>query len=275
MPVTGNNKFRAYSLSIRLRADGFSFYAHNTTDFTFFQKEDYQVRENDTLSVALQRALTFSPLLKKSYQDVHVIVDSPTAHIPLDFFQKDDVEPFFQLTCSTYNSKTDTTFYNILPQQEIVEVGMIKKDIQNILSECFPSLTLHSINAQLLDAFGQTNTKSTQGKKRLFAYFHEQEMFLCHYEGNKLMFANAYATEPHQNISYYILYVWKTLGLQPLKDEFVFVDSTGKAEAIRNVLSPYLLHITYFKPEHYNRDLPRTILKDTPFDLITLLYQHD
>ena len=61
MQETGNNQSQTYNLSIRLHADGFSFYSYNPATTEPVAIEDYIYHEEESVAETLKKAIGHLP----------------------------------------------------------------------------------------------------------------------------------------------------------------------------------------------------------------------
>lgn len=275
MQVTGNKTSQSYSLSIRLRTDGFSFFLNNPSSFSFLQKEDYTVTADKAYAQRLQQALQTSALTQKELSDVHVLTCTPATRIPLDYFRKDEAEALYRLTFPQTDINNQSVFYNILPQLEIVEINSIAKDVEQVLQERYnPILHLNGLNSCLLETLKTYEEQQPDTTRRLYACFREQEMLLLCFGDRKLAFANSYDIAATANAVYYLLYIWKLLGLNPLEDECVLINSRY-SPSVQEALGAYLRHVDELSPLAVFPQLPQTGNTDIPFDVLALLLKRN
>lgn len=271
MQVTGNKTSQSYSLSIRLRTDGFSFYLNNPSQLSFIQKEDYAVAPGATYADVLQQALQTSPLTRKVPATVYVQVCTPATRVPLDYFRKDEAEALHRLTFPHTDIRKNTIFYNILPQLEMVEISSIEKDVEQVLQTyCTTQLHLTGMNSNLLEAMKTYEEQRHGTARRLYTCLREQEMLIFCIHDHKLLFANSYEIAAAPNAVYYLLYVWKLLSLNPQADECVLI-GYHQNNPMQNTLKAYLRNVSTLMPTDVFPHLPQTGGVDIPFDVLTLL----
>ncbi len=271
MQVTGNKTGRSYSLSIRLRTDGFSFFVNNPSDLAFIQKEDYTVGEGEEYANRLQQALQNSSLCSKSNAGVYVLTTMPDTRVPLEHFKKDEAEALFRLTFSQADPHKHRIVYNILPSLEVVELSAIDKDVERVLQERYPiGLQFLGTEGVMLEALQTYNEQQNAKNSRLYVYFHDGEMFLFRFQEGKLNFANSYAVAGQQDAVYYLLYAWKLMELNASADECLLV-GTSPFIGLLPTLRTYLRQVKEITPRHLFPNLPQTAISQIPFDIFILL----
>lgn len=268
MQATGNNPYQSYSLSIRLHADGFSFYGYNPNETEAIKEEAHRYTDTESRTETLRRALAGSPLTAAgSYcMGVYGLVTGPSIQVPLEAFRKEEAGTLFRLTYAREHS--GKIYYNILPHLEIAEVFSLDKETEALLCHHLPGIRFYHAESMLLEKLLPFDTP---GKQRLFVYFHEQEMLVFCYRDQKLLYANTFPAGQTDNAVYFILSVWKKLSLDVREGECILLGESEQKAGCADMLGKYL-HIV--KPlsaaDIYRRFAPARH-PHLPFDLLALL----
>ena len=98
MPATGNNSYTPLSLSIRLRADGFSFFVCDVQSNSLIQGEHFAATEACPLPELLQRELARPEYFNRQIVQAYVLVCTPSTHVPLEAFRRDEATELFACT---------------------------------------------------------------------------------------------------------------------------------------------------------------------------------
>ena len=252
MLETGNNTNQAYSLSIRIHADGFSFYSCNPLTDKGFKKEDYFFQPESDRTGQILSAVNQSVLIhEKQHAQFNLLLQSPVTHVPMELFRKEETELLFNFS----NTKAKTPvqiLYNILPRLEIVEIFRIEEQL-------YSQLTMAS-----------HQTQYDTGKK-LYVYSYNKRIFLFHYKNNKLLFANEFKADNHQSALYLLLHVWKNLEFDAYTDECIFLAPGEYELALMEKVREYLKSVYELSPTVLFRRAALTRIPQIPFDLLTLL----
>ncbi len=276
MQATGNKSNPSYSLSIRLAADGFSFYVNNPSSLLFVQHEEHRYAEGRPAVDTLAEALQTSALLKREFSSVRVLVNAPTAHIPLDVFKQDEAELLYRLTFADGTPREEHIFYNVSARPEMVTVAALPADVYALLHERYPTLRLFSTDCTLMAALLSYDTTPAKAKgRRLYVYLHEDGMNLYVPEEGKLLFANSFDCTPTADRMYFVLNVWRELQLDARRDTCLLLGSAPAVVALHEPLTRYLQNIEMPTPGSVFPTLPQTPAADLPFDLFTLLAYPD
>lgn len=270
MLETGNNTNQAYSLSIRIHADGFSFYSCNPLTDKGFRKEDHLIESETDLIEQIRSAIKRSVLIhEKPHAQFNLLLQSPVVHVPMEQFKKEEAEWLFNM-CHSRTEISQQILYNILPQLEIVEIFQIDELLHSLLRKEFPSIKIYAQNSMLLERMASHQNQYDNSKK-LYIYSYNKRIFLFHYRNNKLYFANEFKTETHQSALYLLLHVWKNLGLDVYTDECIFLAPGEYELALMEKVREYLKSVYELSPTVLFRRAALTRIPQIPFDLLTLL----
>lgn len=266
MQVTGNNKNQTYSLSIRIHADGFSFYCCNPQSIPAIENESYRYSSDCNPASTLEKALTTSDLLKKNYATVQCLIAGSSVQIPLEYFRKEEANAFYKLAYA--ETETGKTYYNILPSLEIAEVFTVDKSVEEVLHNHFPTIRFYHIHTMMLEKMALQPASENQ---RLYVYIHDSSMFIFNFDGQLLEYANTFSTVDTGNLVYFLLSVWKDLGLDAEKDSCIFLGEHPLIQTVTAPLSRYIRHIQKLPASQLYKRSSLAQSPDVPLDLLTLL----
>ena len=89
------------------------------------------------------------------------------------------------------------------------------------------------------------------------------------FDKNRFKFINTFEVKYSKDALYFILFVWKQLGLDPMQDEMYIVGEMQEKEEFLNLMRKYIKRTFSINPvAEFNR-APITQIK-MPFDLLTL-----
>ena len=234
MLVTGNKKLTEQELSIRIFSDGFSF-------STPHSQKDVTPQVGETLKEALETAFKTNALLRPDYDEVSIYADYPSTRIPLDEFRSEEAQALYRLTFGQDSLTGMNMHYEMLPALEIIEVFVIEKEIEELILSHYPHATIHSFFGQLLNRMLAKDKRRRGEERRLYAHNNGRQLFLFTYDKGKLLFANSFEASELSNQVYFLLYVWKQLGLNQHTDHCILL---GKDKMLESALQKYLVHIS-------------------------------
>jgi hypothetical protein len=230
-----------YTLSIRLRTDGFSFALFDT----FGKGEATYLRHNINPLLSLTNNLkeathSLEWLGTCSFRRVNILTDNNRFTIlPLELFEDEQAEQLFH-----YNLPKQTgevVQYNILRQSSTVVLFGINKSALHFLHERFPDLKLYAKITPLIDYF---TTRSRRGNNRkLYVNLCRSSLELLAFADGHLLLANSFAAKQHTDRIYYILYAWKQLNFDQEHDELHLSGEITDKETLLEPLRTYIRRV--------------------------------
>lgn len=232
MLVTGNKKYTEQELSIRIYSDGFSFYTPHS-------QKDVKVKKDETLNDVLEEAFRTNALLRPDYDEVHIYADYSSTRIPLDEFRSEEAQALYRLTFGKDSLQGMNMHYEMLPALEVIEVFVVDAEIEATILRHYPHASIHSYFGQLMNKMLSKDKRQRGTEKRLYVHSNGSQLFMFTYENGKLQFANSFEATTLSNQLYFLLYVWKQLGMDQRNDVCMLLskDKTLEAE-----LRKYITH---------------------------------
>lgn len=220
---TNNPKLR---LTLRLSRGAMSFSVGDPRADGQIVFEPYA--ENGGISTAanLRNAFGESELLQSGYKNALVVVDSPVVLVPSDEYDERQAPLLYRYTVSGHD-KDD------IARAEMTELGStavfaINHDVRTVIADHFENVNfLPLVQPVWHHLYHKAFTGSRQ---KLFAYFHDKKINVFRFERGRFRFANCYDCSHAHDALYYILYVWKLLGMSNEDDELYIAGEVMHSE---------------------------------------------
>ena len=220
MQVTGSNLLHTYRLSIRLFSDGFSLSILYTADNSLVQKEDVTADGATPLYQMLEKALKRPHLMEYTFQDVELLVLSPSTCVPLEHFRREEVFPLYNLTFPSLNVSKKEVHYQILPSLEVVELFSVNQQILQTIQAIYPDVTINSLEGRAIETIANTDKKKQGRDVHFYVMIAPENMLVCCFKEQQLYYASTFNVNNDSDRLYYIIGVWKSLQMneqtQPL-----------------------------------------------------------
>lgn len=251
------SKSEQYTLSIRLSADGSFFSVFNPLvegEFYFF---DRQVEETLSLTANLKQTFREIEWLNYSYRRVNVLIAGKRfTLVPLEFFEDEQTELLFYHNHS--KRENETVQYNILRRNNVVVLFSMDKSARTFLCEQYPDVRFYSQASPFIESF---SGKSRLGNNRkMYVHLRKDAADLYCYDRGRLLFANSFECRHTADRVYYLLYIWKQLGLEQERDELHLTGDLSDKEALLSELQKFIRQVFIMPPAtHTNLDLQAII----------------
>lgn len=252
-------KSKQYTLSIRLSADGFSFYIHHPSIKDENHHVSYEVNTSYSMTANIKEMIASTDILKLSYNKVNILIDTPRfTFVPFDLYEDEHTETIFYHNFKKINN--ETILCNILGKSNTVLLFGVDKYAHQLISETFPKARLFACTSPLIEFF---STKSQEASNRqLYAFLKKDILEIHAFDRGKLLLTNVFSCKQTSDQVYYLLYVWQQLGYSQTKDQLWLINHTNKEkEELLTELRKFLRQV---------ETLPN-IVPNLPFDIQTLL----
>ena len=270
MQETGNNinnqTNQKARLVIRLSHDALSFSVADTASEQKIVYAPFIVRSGVSMAANMRDAFANEELLQKEFQRALVLIDTPVLTVPVEEFFEENIDAMFNYTFSSHQS--DIKLYNVLSDLNSVAVFPINKDLKQVIDEHFAEVKYITLCTPV---WKHLHKRSFTGmRNKLYGYFHDGKMELFSFNKNRFKFSNSFETGNAHDAIYFMLNVWKQLGLDNAKDELHIVGNVPERDWLAENLKRYLQKVYFINPTAEFNRAPITQIKGIPFDLQTL-----
>lgn len=268
MQETGNNHTLPRlknRLVIRVSRSSMSFSVADPQAEAQIVYEPYAVKSGVSMAANLREAFGESTLLTEGYQRARLLIDSPVLLHPSEEFNETLSEALYQYTFKGHEG--ELVLNKPMAEQDVVASFGVNRDLKLVLDDHFADLRITPVS---LPAWNFLYRRSFTGPwKKLFGYFHDRKLDIVCFQKNRFKFANTYDTESARDAVYFLLYVWKQLGLDAERDELHLAGNTPQSEWLTGTLKKYVQKVFIVNPSAEFNRAPITQIKELPFDLLT------
>lgn len=231
--------------------------------------EPYTVKSGMSIAANLRNAFRESDILLHQNTRVQVLVDAPTLLIPMEEFDEEEVEVLFRHTFPDH--RNEVVMWNVMPDINCIAVFSINKDTRTVVSDHYTDVRIIPV---MMPVWQHLHKRSYAGAARkLYVYFHDRQLSVFAFAKNRFRFANTFSATETTDIVYYILYVWKQLGMDQRKDELYFVGNIANSEELRTELKKYVVNTFRINPAAEFNRAPITQIPQATYDLMCHLNQ--
>ncbi len=254
-----------YIMSIRLRSGGLSFSAYNPSVNESFFYRDIEFDRTKPYVSSLKECFFENDFLTWFYKQVNVVcATSRYTLVPAAVFQE---KQRAELLAFTFSSPEGRCLDNELKDEQAELVFGMDEEVYEF---CARSLVnprfVHHVSPLLSLWKKQSRTRL---HRQLYVVLHRRGMDVACYAQGNLLFVNSFEYEHTDDILYYILYVWKQVGMDQQKDQLLLSGDAGLQNSITNTLRNYLRNID---PQEIPSEayLMGSEMLQAPLDLIAL-----
>lgn len=255
-------------LSIRLNADGFSFSVFDTDHDRFVHFAERKLSNVLSYTGNFKQAYRELDFLSHTYKQVYIlVVDRRFTLIPLEFFEEEQKQSLFYYNYS--HKENETVCKNILANNSCAVLFGMDKSIRNFLNEKYPQAEFFS-QATLLTEYYSLRNRSAQ-VKQMFAYIRVNCVDLYCFDKGYVSLVNSYECKSVADFAYYMLFVWKQLGMDQQKDELLIASEYPEQHKLNDILRKYIKTISILQNVSDFESSIEDESKEIPVDIQVLM----
>lgn len=267
MKQTDNNiSDKRIRLTIRIGEGSMSFSVGDPRADEKIAYEEYELNKGISIAANLREAFRVSELLQSGYKRTLVLTSAPVMLVPMDEYQEQDVETLYKHTYKWQRSEDIVS--NVLPDLNAVAVFSINKDLKLVIDDHFEDIRIQPLTQPVWSHI--YHRAFTGARRKLFAYYHDKRMEVFAFQQNRFRFNNSYEVRQTNDILYYLLYIWKLLGMNPESDELHLVGNFPDEKTLSEEVHKFLRRSYFVNQEVDFNNASIAKRKDIPYDLKAL-----
>lgn len=214
--MTVSSQSAQRNLSIRLSTDGFSFSVLDPSSDDGPTFTDLPVDETRSLAANLRGVLRQNEALGQPYRRVNVLIASRRWTVmPLELFEDEQAEAVLGYVHTV--PEHEEVSYNVLTSSNAVVVFALDRAMRDLLLAQWPEAKFFAQSTPLIEHFAR---RSHLGNSRkLYAFIHHEHLGVYAFERGHLLLANSMECRETADRIYYLMYIWRQLGLEQKRDE--------------------------------------------------------
>lgn len=242
MPVTGSKSI-SNNLSIRVKADGFSFLVTEGHSGDILHTQEFSLSSQQVLHEEL--ALQLNAILggEWKFTRVRVIIYGDSTYIPQQEFVADRLEQLYSVVFPAIDGSSQEVCFTHLPQLDIVVAFAMPMAVRKVVEAVCPEATFTSASAVILGRVATICKRQQLPDNALFAYVTPLQLFLFSVSQDKLKFANNFELDQPKDSLFYLLSVWKSLERDARRHYCYVAGETESMNYLAEALVPYLQNV--------------------------------
>ncbi len=225
--------------TLKVASDRFSFTLYDpVVDSSYFYCEIPTERDSDAFS-SFKQFFFDNPFLASSFRKVYIVNAYPEfTFVPEFLYKEEDSKSLFDFNIS---ESTGKILSQKLRQPEMVTLHRMPEEIYQFLNRSLANAKfIHHLSP--LIAYFHDKSKALNTSQFIINLEDKRLDILCFSRGNFLL-GNSFQISRIQDAVYYILFAWKQLKLDQIKD-YIYIagDKSGKADLMKEI-QPYIHNI--------------------------------
>jgi hypothetical protein len=241
------NRAHAYRLSIQVSLDGFSFSILDMVRGKFVVLKHYDLSQEysyDEKGAKLRNILGGDTHLQPPFkQTLAMVATRKSTLLPSAYFQEDHLKKYLE-----YNhdmEEIEEIHYNHLQEINAYNIFSLPSPISNALIDHFGSVSYYHHGIPFL-SYHLQNAPDHKKITGLSVYDHFIDIGI--FSREKLHFYNTFQWSAHEDILYYLLYIYKQLELDVSTHELYVTGSTENQRELKKLIDGYIKKSHYQKP---------------------------
>lgn len=203
-----------------------------------------------------------------------VMVDAQVMLAPIDDFREEEAEILYRHTFSRQgelhaSAADDLVLHTVLPDLGVVAIFGVNKDLRLVCVDHFADVRFMPLAVPVWNSLFKRSVPGV--RQKLYAYFHDRKMEVFCYGQRRFKFANAFQVNHAHDALYFLLYVWRQLGLDADNDEVQLLGDMPDLAWIDQRLRLYIDKVCIIQPTSLLGTDPVTRFRDMPLDLMMLM----
>lgn len=154
-----------------------------------------------------------------------------------------------------------------VPGMDVYALYCVNRDLKMVVSDNFQDVEVRNVMVPVWVHLYKSYYQSGQ-KRKLFAYFHDKKVDICNFEQRRLHFANSFDAQHAHDALYFLLFVWKQLGMNQQEDDLFVIGDVPHKDWLMNRLRTYLKNVHVVNPSAALNRSALAEIENMPFDLM-------
>lgn len=228
----------------------------------------YAVKSGMSMAANLREAFKEQPYLSGGAKRAILMVPTPVVLIPSDEWQETDemaAETIFSSVITGHKGEEKLTCE--IDELNAVGIFSVNSDLRMVAGDNCDEVEVKNVVVPVWQHLYNRYYQSGQ-RRKLFAYFHDKLVTVCSFEQHRVRFANTFEAAHAHDALYYILFVWKQLGMSQEDDSLHVIGEMPHEQWLRGRLGTYISQIYDINPSADLNRSPLSQIEDMPFDMM-------
>ena len=200
---------------------------------------------------------------RSCYRRALILNDAPVLIIPEEEYVAEEADTLYRYTFRTGGS--DEVVCRQLPALNGVAAFAMNKDLLMVIEDHFEDIRLTTLCEPVWTHLYKRNFMGS--RQKLFAYFFGKQVCVFRFGQSRFKFCNTFDVPHEQDALYYLLFVWRQLGMSVEKDELHLVGEVTEDGWLCSQLRQYLRRVVAVTPQADFRNIAMAKNPDIPYDL--------
>lgn len=237
-----------YHISIQVSLDGYCFSVLDTRRNKYILLKNYlfpEETDNEKLLSHIAGLQEKDEFLLKDYRSVSVIlVSEKSTMVPLPLFIESNIEKYFAFNHGL--SSDSEVRYNRLKQTDAVNIFPVATTLEKIILQRFPNARLYCQSTPFVEKILMDGKNKTQDA-RIYVNVHKSFIDIVVARHNKIELMNSFRYKTESDFTFFILYVFDQLKLNPDEVPVNFCGEIKKDSSHSELIKSFLGKVNFEK----------------------------
>lgn len=225
----------------------------------------YTIKSGVSIAANLREAFKTEEWLHQTSR-ARLLINSPVLLLPLEEYNETHRETLYMHAYP--DTESCIIMSRVLPELNAVALFAVNKDLNTVITDHYHDVKMMPL---MQPVWRYMHRRSFIGvHRKLFAHFHDGMLELFSFERNRFLFSNRYEVKHPKDALYFILFVWKELALDQLKDELYLSGDITDRDTLIADLQQHVRKVTAINPAADFNRAPMTAIRGITFDLLAL-----
>lgn len=220
------------------------------------------------MAANLREAFKEQDYLRTAQNKAMLHVCTPVVLIPEEDYEDTeeyDAETIYASVLTGH--KGEEKVIDKIPELDAYALYSVNRDLKMVVSDNFTDVIVENVMVPVWVNLYKRFYQAGQ-KRKLFAYFHDKKVDICNFEQRRLHFANSFDAQHAHDALYYLLFVWKQLGMNQKEDDLFVLGDIPHKEWLMNRMNAYLKNVHTINPSVILNRSALSEIEGMPFDLM-------
>ncbi len=255
---------RQQRLTLRVSRKSLSFAVADAAAEKQIFYEPYTVKSGISMAANLRAAFRTAQLLSRGYKRALVLADVPVLLVPIEEYADEMKDVIYHHAISDHEN--DVVLSYVLPTQNVVAVFGVNKDLKLVIDDHFLDVKFCPLCVPVWNYLYQRSF--TGSRRKLYGYFHDKSLNIFGFDKNRFKFCNSFDTDRYMDAVYFLLYVWKQLGMDERRDELHLLGDIPEPTELLAEVKKFLQYAHIINPTADFNRAPITQIKGLPSDVM-------
>lgn len=228
----------------------------------------YAVKGGMSLAANLREAFKEQDYLRSNQGKAVLHVTTPVILIPKEDYEDTeeyDAEAVYASVLTGHKGEEKVT--DAIGELDAYALYSVNRDLKMVVSDNFHDVKVMNVMVPVWVNLYKRYFQAGQ-KRKLFAYFHDKRVDICNFEQRRLHFANSFDAQHAHDALYYLLFVWKQLGMNQQEDDLFVIGDVPHKDWLMSRLEAYLKNVHIVNPSVALNRSALAEIEGMPFDMM-------